>query len=187
MASNGIMYSSEHGPDRDDEVNIIVKGRNYGWPNVNGFCNDAGEQAFCAQNQVVEPIAAWTPTLAVCGTTYYDKDAIPQWKNSLLMLTLKEKQLMVLKLSEDGRSVVSQEKAFDDQFGRLRGICVSPDGRVFFSTNDEQDDKVIEVKASIAKSKSSLNETSESKASMVNNTAALLKDGEAILPEVNAQ
>ncbi|HET6512108.1 MAG TPA: hypothetical protein VFH43_07950, partial [Candidatus Kapabacteria bacterium] len=67
------------------------------------------------------------------------------------------------------------------------GICISPDGRVFFSTNDEQEDKVIEVKASVAKAKSSLNETSESKASMVNNTAALLKDGEAILPEVNAQ
>lgn len=161
MASNGIMYSSEHGPDRDDEVNIIVKGRNYGWPNVNGYCNEPNEQAFCSQNQVVEPIAAWTPTLAVCGTTYYDKAAIPQWKNSLLMLTLKEEQLMVLKLSEDGRSIVSQEKAFDGQFGRLRGICVAPDGRVFFSTNDEQEDKVIEVKASIAKTKSSVNETSE--------------------------
>jgi glucose/arabinose dehydrogenase len=161
MASNGIMYSSEHGPSSDDEVNIIEKGRNYGWPNIHGLADNGSEQSFQASNNTVEPIAVWTPTLAVCGTTYYDKDLIPQWKNSLLVVTLKEKQLMVLKLSPDGRRAISQEQAFDNAFGRLRGICVSPDGRVFFSSNDTGDDAVIEVKPSVAKRKSSLNETSE--------------------------
>jgi aldose sugar dehydrogenase len=154
LASNGMLYSSEHGPDRDDEVNIIEKGRNYGWPSVNGFCDQASEQAFCEANNVKEPIAAWTPTLAVSGMTYYDNDLIPQWKNSLLMLTLKERQFMVLKLSEDGRSVVSQETLFDEQFGRLRAICVSPDGRVFFAT-DVTADRVIEVTPLAAGRKSS--------------------------------
>lgn len=161
MASNGIMYSSEHGPGSNDEMNIIEKGRNYGWPTVEGYCDLPNEETFCQANDVKEPIAAWTPTLAVGGTTYYNSDHIPQWKNSLLMLTLKEKQLMVLKLSADGKRVDSQLKAFDNQFGRLRGICVSPDGRVFFSSNDESPDVVVEVKASVAKRKSSVNETSE--------------------------
>jgi aldose sugar dehydrogenase len=161
MASNGIMYSSEHGPSSNDEMNIIEKGRNYGWPNVEGLCDLSNEEAFCQANDVKEPIAAWTPTLAVSGTAYYNGDLIPQWKNSLLMLTLKEKQLMVLKLSADGKRVDSQLKAFNNQFGRLRGICVSPDGRVFFSSNDEATDVVVEVKASVAKRRSTVNETSE--------------------------
>lgn len=161
MASNGIMYSSEHGPSNDDEVNIIEKGRNYGWPNVQGPASNGVEEQFKTTNNTLDPIAAWTPTLAVCGTTYYDKDLIPQWKNALLMTTLKEKQLMVLKLSEDGRSVISQEKAFDDQFGRLRGVCIAPDGRVFFCSNDQSPDVLVEVKPSAAKRRSSLNETSE--------------------------
>lgn len=161
MASNGIMYSSEHGPSNDDEVNIIEKGRNYGWPTVQGLADSPNEQAFKSSNSTVDPIAAWTPTLAVCGMTYYDKSLIPQWKNALLMVTLKEKQLMVLHLSDDGRRVDSQAKAFDNQFGRLRAICVSPDGRVFFSSNDENDDVVVEIKPIVAKRKSTVNETSE--------------------------
>jgi aldose sugar dehydrogenase len=62
--ANNILYSSEHGPNTDDEVNIIEKGRNYGWPNVAGFCNTTAEQTFCSANNVVEPQKAWTPTIA---------------------------------------------------------------------------------------------------------------------------
>ncbi|HWR32873.1 MAG TPA: PQQ-dependent sugar dehydrogenase, partial [Chitinophagaceae bacterium] len=83
--ANNIMYSSEHGPSNDDEMNIIEKGRNYGWPNVEGYCNTSSEQSFCSANNVKEPIKAWTPTAAVCGMDYYNSNLIPQWKNSLLM------------------------------------------------------------------------------------------------------
>lgn len=61
---NGIIYSSEHGPANDDEMNIIEKGRNYGWPNVEGYCNLSAEMQFCADSNVAEPIRAWTPTVA---------------------------------------------------------------------------------------------------------------------------
>src|SRR5690606_13055391 len=67
-----ILYSSEHGPSSDDEINIIVKGRNYGWPNVHGFCDNSNETAFCSDSNVVEPITAWTPTLAVAGIDFYN-------------------------------------------------------------------------------------------------------------------
>jgi glucose/arabinose dehydrogenase len=159
MASNGILYSSEHGPNNDDEVNIIEKGRNYGWPTVQGFADQPNEQAFKASKNTLDPIAAWTPTLAVSGMIYYGKDLMPQWKNSLLLMTLKEQQMVILKLSEDGKKVIEQQKAFDEEFGRLRAVCVAPDGRVFFSTNDRSPDQVIEVTPATAKTKASLNES----------------------------
>ena len=96
--ANNILYSSEHGPDTDDEINIIEKGRNYGWPTVQGFCNECGEQSFCTANNVKEPIKAWTPTAAVSGMDYYNNNLIPQWKNSLLVVALKNARLYQLKL-----------------------------------------------------------------------------------------
>ncbi|HVF82223.1 MAG TPA: PQQ-dependent sugar dehydrogenase, partial [Flavisolibacter sp.] len=80
----GQLFSSEHGPDTDDEINVIEKGSNYGWPNVKGYCNESGERFFCNANNIKEPIKAWSPTLAVSGMDYYNSDEIPQWKNSLL-------------------------------------------------------------------------------------------------------
>jgi len=149
----GIMYSSEHGPANDDEVNIIEKGRNYGWPDVEGFCDDPSETQFCADSNVMEPIAAWTPTLAVAGTDFYSHSAIPEWQNSLLVTSLKASSLAALKLSADGRSVVEEEIFFEDWFGRLRDICTSPDGRVFLAVSNRDgrgtvlpgDDRIVEI------------------------------------------
>jgi glucose/arabinose dehydrogenase len=79
LASNGIIYSSEHGPSTDDELNIIEPGRNYGWPDVHGFCDLPAEITFCDENNVKEPLEAWTPTIATSDIVYYDHDAIPEW------------------------------------------------------------------------------------------------------------
>lgn len=151
----GIMYSSEHGPSSDDEVNIIEKGRNYGWPKVMGFCNTVPETQFCADSNVVEPIAAWTPTWAVAGTDFYHGSSIVEWQNSLLVTSLKESELMVLHLSQDGRTVVQEEAFFDNWFGRLRDVCISPDGRVFLAVSNRDgrgtvragDDRIVEIAA----------------------------------------
>jgi glucose/arabinose dehydrogenase len=150
---NDIMYSSEHGASTDDELNIILKARNYGWPNVEGYCDKANEKTFCEQNNIVEPIAAWTPTLAVAGIDYYNNDKIPSWKNSILMVVLKSARLVQMKLSDDGKKVVEENHFFTNEFGRLRDICVSPDGRVFISTSNKDgrgnpgvnDDRIIEI------------------------------------------
>ncbi|MBL7696796.1 MAG: PQQ-dependent sugar dehydrogenase [Chitinophagaceae bacterium] len=142
-----IIFSSEHGPDSDDEINIIEKGKNYGWPNVRGLCDESDEQTFCNDNDVTEPIKQWTPTIAVCGIDYYDRDSIPQWNNSILMATLKNQRLMQLKLSEDHRSIVDTEEFLVNEYGRLRDVCVAPDGRVFVCTsNGGGDDVIVEVK-----------------------------------------
>jgi len=147
VVANGIMYASEHGPNIEDEVNIIEKKRNYGWPTVNGPCDDHDEKSFCNTNNVKEPIwSSGSNTLAVCGMDYYNNNLIPAWKNSLLMCTLKDASLRVLTLSIDGLSVVSQKTMFRNRFGRLRDILISPEGKVSLVTrNGGGDDVLVEI------------------------------------------
>ena len=64
---DGRLYSSEHGPNNDDEINKIEAGRNYGWPTVEGYCNLPAEATFCTANNVREPLITWTPTIAPAG------------------------------------------------------------------------------------------------------------------------
>lgn len=139
------LYESEHGPDNDDEVNLIQKGRNYGWPNVEGFCDKPAEQIFCAANNVVEPLMAWTPTIATSGLTYYNSDLIPQFKNSLLLLSLKGARFTQLKLNEAGDKITGSKDFFINEFGRLRAICQSPDGKVYIGSSNGTNDKIIEI------------------------------------------
>ena len=143
--ANHILYSSEHGPDSDDEINIIEKGRNYGWPEVKGFCDENSETGFCTANHVKEPIKAWTPTLAVSGMDFYNAGLIPQWKNSLLVATLKSSRLMQLKLNAAHTAVTATNEFLANEYGRMRDICISPGGRVYICTSNGDNDKIIEL------------------------------------------
>ncbi len=145
--ANNILYSSEHGPSSDDEVNIVEKGRNYGWPNVPGFCDPGTEQTFCIANNVREPLKAWTPTVAVCGLDYYNNDLIPQWKNSLLLVALRESRMYQLKLDAANTSIASTTEFFVNSYGRMRDVCISPAGKVYICTsNGGNNDRIIEVR-----------------------------------------
>ena len=144
--ANNILYSSEHGETTDDEVNIIEKGRNYGWPTVQGFCDESTEQSFCTSNNIKEPIKAWTPTIAACGLDYYDKNLIPQWKNSLLLVALKDARMYQMKLNSSYTSITSTTEYFTNKYGRMRDLCISPDGKVYICTsNGGNTDKIILV------------------------------------------
>jgi aldose sugar dehydrogenase len=145
VVANNIMYASEHGPNEEDEVNIIEKARNYGWPNVEGPCN-GNETSFCNTHNVKAPI--WNSggsTLAVCGLDYYNNNLLPAWKNSLLMLTLKNSSLVQLSLSADGKSITGSKTWFRNEWGRLRDLCVAPDGKVYICTSNGGNDKLIEI------------------------------------------
>lgn len=150
----GILYESEHGPETDDEINIIEKGRNYGWPEVAGYCDKNDEKEFCESKNVKEPIEAYTPTLALAGIAYYGSDLIPQWKNSLIVTSLKAGRLLILHLSNDGKTVEKTTTFYNGTLGRLRDVCVSDDGRIFVSTSNKDgrgtpqsgDDKIIVIK-----------------------------------------
>ena len=150
-----ILYSSEHGPYSDDEINIIERGRNYGWPLVSGFCDGnynghtiiknyyiINEQASCIELNVKEPLRSifpaenppsggsnmlW-PSLAPSGTEFYGSTAIPGWQNSLLVATLKGGVVVRYKLSSDGQSIISDTINYFKGMGRFRDVVVSPDG-----------------------------------------------------------
>ncbi len=147
VVANGIMYASEHGPNLEDEVNIIEKNRNYGWPTVKGPCDENAEKTFCTANNIKEPVwSSGSSTIAVCGLDYYNNSLIPAWQNSLLMCTLKDASLRVLTLSSDGLSLVKQQTVFKNRFGRIRDICVSPAGKVYLCTsNGGNDDVLVEI------------------------------------------
>ena len=157
FAPNGTLYSSEHGPNSDDEVNVILAGRHYGWPRVNGFCDDDLEQLYCQENNVKEPMIAWSPTIAPSTIIYYNHDSIPEWKNSLLMVTMNRngRDIRALKLNEAGDSIVNETIHFDQEFGRIRAMCSSPNGRLYIATSNREpngsdvvqrnDDRIIEI------------------------------------------
>ena len=135
LAPNGVLYSSEHGPTTDDELNILQVNRNYGWPKVHGLCDIPNETTFCNDSNVFEPLAVWTPTIAPSDIAWYDHPAIPEWQNKLLMTVLKNKQLIAFSFDNGGTSVVKQDVYFTNEFQRLRDICISPSGRVYLATN----------------------------------------------------
>ncbi len=140
--AHNILYSSEHGPDTDDEVNIIMKGRNYGWPNVLGYCDQPYEQEFCKDSNVVQPLHAWTPTVAPCGINYYHHGMFPTLQNSLLLTTLKDEHLYQLQLNDAFDSITGISILDSVNFGRLRDICFSPEGKIFISTSNSNKDEV---------------------------------------------
>lgn len=151
---NGNLYSSEHGTSTNDEINIIEENRNYGWPNVEGFCDLPSETTFCNSENVKEPIWTWTPAIAPCGMDFYDHSSIPEWQNSLLLAVLKDRKLIQLKLSPDGNSIIEENSYLVNTLGRIRDVLVIPDGRVFICTTNRdfagspsaEDDKIIELK-----------------------------------------
>lgn len=136
VAAGGKVYSSEHGPNNDDELNLILAGGSYGWPYVEGFCDKENEQDYCDSVQVMEPLVSWTPTIAPAGLDYYNSPAIPEWQNSLLLTCLKGRSLRMLKLNASGDEIVDQRIYLQKQFGRLRDLCVSPQGEIYLITSN---------------------------------------------------
>lgn len=156
FSSKGLLYTSEHGDAIEDEVNLIQKGRNYGWPAIEGKHDLPAELDFAAANQTIEPIHSWTPVIAPAGMTYYGSEAIPDWKNTLLLTTLKGKSFRILFLSEAGDSIDSEEILFENLYGRLRDVAVGPDGAIYLSTSNQdwnpqpgfplpRDDKILKI------------------------------------------
>jgi len=153
---SGTLFSAEHGDAVEDELNVIKKGANYGWPFVEGFCDTEKEKEFCKTTAVTFPVKAWTPVVAPADIAYYNSSAIPEWSNSILLVTLKTQSLRVLKLNDKGDGVLSEQIYLDHEFGRLRGVCVSPAGDVYVSTSNrdwnpgegypkKEDDKIIKI------------------------------------------
>ncbi len=149
------LYIAEHGPSDNDEVSRILSGGNYGWPAVHGFCDGdtSGEEEYCRDHDVEEPLSAWTPTVGVSGLAVYEADLIPGWKGSLLVTSLTGRTLFRLRLSADGNAVVEREALFEREYGRLRDVLVGPGGEIYIATSNRDgrgrpasnDDRILRI------------------------------------------
>lgn len=153
-AGTGFLYATEHGPDRADEVNRIVAGGDYGWPEVRGACDAGGDEArYCSEHDVVEPLWEWTPTVGISGLAIYEDGPIADWRNSLLATSLRGGTLFRLPLPGDGTRVGEPEAVFGG-VGRLRDVLVAPDGTVYVATSNrdgrgrpaEDDDRILVIR-----------------------------------------
>lgn len=142
LGPNDILYSTEHGPDESDEINILEAGRNYGWPVVQGACDNPAELNYCLDNNVAEPIWEWTPTVAVNDLVYYNHPAVPEFENCLLIAVLGGFRgvpgVYQMQLDESGQNIVS-ETVHLSFLGRVRDLCVHPkNGSIYIIDNGDR-------------------------------------------------
>ena len=135
LTPNGRIYISEHGPTTNDEFQLLMPNRNYGWPTVEGYCDLPDEETFCTANNVEEPLMAWTPTIAPSDLIYYDNDAFPEFDDKILMTILKDKKVRAISLNVPGSQVTGEDDYFTQMFGRLRDICIGPQKELYLATN----------------------------------------------------
>ena len=135
FAADGTPYSVEHGPGRDDEVNILVRRGNYGWDPVPGY-NENVPMTDLTKFPTARP-AVWSsgsPTIAPSGGTILSGTRWAGWDKALVMAVLKGQQLRVLGLTADGRAVEQQWTRLTDR-GRLRVAVQGPDGNLYVATD----------------------------------------------------
>jgi glucose/arabinose dehydrogenase len=131
----GSLVATEHGPSLidgpagGDEVNIIEKGGNYGWPVVSHEKHQDG---------MVDPLLVFTPAIAPADGIFYTGDLFPQWKNHFLFAMLKGEGVMNVTFDPtNDKKVVSFEKVGGLSVGRIREIVQAPDGSIYLTTSNE--------------------------------------------------
>ncbi len=129
------IWEAEHGPRGGDEVNIILKGHNYGWPVITYGKNYSGTiiSRFTHREGMDQPVFHWTPSIAVCGIAFYDGDQFPEWKNNLLATSLKFERLHRIEL--DGLNMVKDEIIFEAG-SRVRDVEIGPNGMIYVALED---------------------------------------------------
>lgn len=149
--SNGSLYSTEHGPSvfdgpaGGDELNRIIAGEYYGWPDVSHEETLAG---------AVSPLKVYTPAEAPASLLAYSGTMFPQFADNLFFGALRGQGLWRVELDPNNPdSVVTQEKLFHQEYGRIRGVFEGPDGSIYFTTSNRdgrgnpanEDDRILKL------------------------------------------
>jgi glucose/arabinose dehydrogenase len=126
----GELFDVEHGPRGGDEINLVRKSLNYGWPVITYGMNYDGTAMtdVTAKAGMEQPVTYWVPSIAPCGASFYTGDLFPKWKNQLFIATLAAQELRRVEL-RDGKAV-AQEVIFKD-LGRIRHVIGGPDGALY--------------------------------------------------------
>ncbi|MGM0589575.1 MAG: PQQ-dependent sugar dehydrogenase [Bacteroidota bacterium] len=135
--TTGELWEHEHGPRGGDEINIIRKGNNYGWPVISYGINYSGTEFAedTAKAGMEQPRWYWDPSIAPSGMTFVTSDRYPEWKGHLLVGSLKFNYLVLCML--DGNKVTDNEILFED-IGRVRSVEQGPDGLIYVGTESER-------------------------------------------------
>ncbi|MCY7377180.1 MAG: PQQ-dependent sugar dehydrogenase [Pyrinomonadaceae bacterium] len=145
---DGLMFQTEHGPSGfdgrggGDEVNIVERGKNYGWATVSHKETKEG---------LVSPLLEYTPACAPASGMFYNGAAFPEFKGNFFFGCLRGEKIIRVVL--DGRKVVKQEDLLKDVYGRIREMAEAPDGSIYFSTSNrdgrgdaaKDDDKIMRL------------------------------------------
>jgi glucose/arabinose dehydrogenase len=142
------MWSAEHGPDRDDEVNLLAKGGNYGWNPVPGYNENVPMTDTVEFPSAVR--ARWSsgiPTVATSGATFLSGSAWGKWEGALAVAELKNTGVRVLSMAPDGRITADEQLApLNDTYGRIRTVQSAPDGSIYVTTSNGSDDRILRVR-----------------------------------------
>ncbi|MCM5664164.1 PQQ-dependent sugar dehydrogenase [Galbibacter mesophilus] len=128
----GEIWTHEHGPQGGDEINIIKKGANYGWPVISYGKNYDGSSFtdITEKEGMEQPLYYWVPSIAPSGMDFVTSDMYPDWKGSLLVGSLKFSYLERLVI--ENNEVTKREKLFEDT-GRVRNVKQAPDGYLYLA------------------------------------------------------
>ncbi len=133
------LWVIEHGTNGGDELNLVEKGKNYGWP-LQAYGEEySGEPiagAATARDGMEQPVYYWDPVIAPSGAQFYTGDAFPAWRNSLFVGSLKDKKLVRLTLEND--RVTGEEHLLASRGHRVRDVRQGPDGSLYVVTDQEK-------------------------------------------------
>jgi glucose/arabinose dehydrogenase len=146
--ADGTLWSIEHGPDRNDEINLLKNGGNYGWNPVPGYNEDVPMTDHSLPGKQVD--ARWSsgfPTLATSGAAFLPSSGWGKFNGTLAVAALKANRLMFVKFDASGHFKWSRSPRKLRQLGRLRSVTLAPDGSLLLTTdNDNDSDWVLRVR-----------------------------------------
>ena len=134
----GRLWEVEHGTNGGDELNLVQKGKNYGWPLVAYGEEYSGQPipgAVTAKEGTEQPVYYWDPVIAPSGMQFYTGDAFPAWKGSVFIGGMKDTKLVRLTLEND--RVTGEEHLLKDRGQRVRDVRQGPDGALYIVTDQD--------------------------------------------------
>lgn len=136
------LWETEHGPRGGDELNLIQRGRNYGWPLITHGMDYNGTPitAHTALPGLEQPVIHWTPSIAVCDMDFYFGAKFPRWQGDLFVTALAQQELRRLRVQN--QRVVQQEVLFKN-IGRVRDVTCAPDGMIYVALN--KPDRIVRL------------------------------------------
>ncbi|MDO8399791.1 MAG: PQQ-dependent sugar dehydrogenase [Bradyrhizobium sp.] len=143
----GDLWESEHGPRGGDEINLVGKGKNYGWPVIGYGIDYSGAKIHeaAAKDGMEQPLKYWVPSIAPSGLAFYSAKLFPKWTGSLFTGALAGKMLVRLQLN--GHTVTSEERLLPNLNERIRDVRQGPDGALWLLT-DSSAGRILRVSPS---------------------------------------